>query len=479
MLTKVEEEGNEHIVSWQPHGRCFLVRDNIKFVENVLPRYFSQKKLASFQRQLNLYGFRRITAGTDKGSYYHECFLRGKEFLIKRISRHKIKGTGARLPGNPDQEPNFYSMLPMPFLEKSKSKSDDSHNDNDKREESTNGKGTTTEDHKISHKEASALDIEPISLNEVSGLVASVATTPPFSNPSNIAKDDCKPSSLQYSETITTNSATRPNKRRNALDLQHSEISSTNSATRSHRENILDQFKSNGTSCASNPSLAGDNNVPCASFLQGYEQQQYHQQPTSYQGMPFSNNSSNSGNLSARNMLLSVSSAMPATSQLHRNEQQQQQYQQPTSHKEISFQMSTSQHPDHTNSDYVNASERVLPYYSSQSLHGNNIGNGEIFVQQSHASETIDQQHPENGITFHTSVGHGDASLTPSYALAEHPSHNDTSSSSDNSDEENDSSLDISKQLAFIEEMELIQSLGESNVSEEELGDRLGRLINM
>lgn len=110
MLTRVEEEGLQSAVSWQPHGRCFHVHDNREFVEKVLCRYFAQKKPASFQRQLNLYGFIRITSGPDKGSYYHEYFLRGKEFLIHHIIRRKIKGTGARLPSNPNDEPDFYNM---------------------------------------------------------------------------------------------------------------------------------------------------------------------------------------------------------------------------------------------------------------------------------------------------------------------------------------------------------------------------------
>jgi hypothetical protein len=51
--------------------------------------------------------------GRDKGGYYHELFLRSKRFLSHRIQRMKIKGTGARKPGSPDTEPNFYNA---PFL---------------------------------------------------------------------------------------------------------------------------------------------------------------------------------------------------------------------------------------------------------------------------------------------------------------------------------------------------------------------------
>lgn len=101
------------IVSWQPHGRCFLVHKPKLFADTVLQRFFQQKKYASFQRQLNLYGFNRITKGPDRGSYYHELFLRGKKFLCRGINRMKIKGTGARMASNPEAEPDFYQMIPM------------------------------------------------------------------------------------------------------------------------------------------------------------------------------------------------------------------------------------------------------------------------------------------------------------------------------------------------------------------------------
>mmetsp|Transcript_27448 Transcript_27448/g.42063 ORF Transcript_27448/g.42063 Transcript_27448/m.42063 type:complete len:367 (+) Transcript_27448:93-1193(+) len=101
------------IVSWLPHGRSFLVHKPKEFANSVLPRFFQQKKYASFQRQLNLYGFSRITQGADRGSYYHEYFLRAKKFLCRSIIRMKVKGTGARMASNPDAEPNFYVMRPL------------------------------------------------------------------------------------------------------------------------------------------------------------------------------------------------------------------------------------------------------------------------------------------------------------------------------------------------------------------------------
>lgn len=80
-------------------------------------RYFRQTKLTSFQRQLNLYGFSRLTRGPDATGYYHELFLRGKVFLCKKMIRTKVKGTKFKAASSPDQEPDFYSMVSFLWLD--------------------------------------------------------------------------------------------------------------------------------------------------------------------------------------------------------------------------------------------------------------------------------------------------------------------------------------------------------------------------
>jgi hypothetical protein len=106
----LEENLYGNVISWQPHGRCFILRKPKEFLAEVMPKYFKQTKLTSFQRQLNLYGFSRLTSGPDKGGYYHELFLRGKEELCTRMVRTRIKGTRTKGASNPDSEPNFYAM---------------------------------------------------------------------------------------------------------------------------------------------------------------------------------------------------------------------------------------------------------------------------------------------------------------------------------------------------------------------------------
>jgi hypothetical protein len=55
VLDQVERDGLAHVISWQAHGRCFVIHKPKEFVDHVMPSYFRQSKLTSFQRQLNLY----------------------------------------------------------------------------------------------------------------------------------------------------------------------------------------------------------------------------------------------------------------------------------------------------------------------------------------------------------------------------------------------------------------------------------------
>ena len=86
MLDAMDETGDKSIVCWQPHGRAFMVHKPKDFVQDVMPHFFNQTKYASFQRQLNLYGFSRLTHGPDKGAYYHNCFVRGKRPASFKLS---------------------------------------------------------------------------------------------------------------------------------------------------------------------------------------------------------------------------------------------------------------------------------------------------------------------------------------------------------------------------------------------------------
>jgi len=91
-LFQLLQNEDQTLISWRPHGLAFIVNDEDRFVAETLPRYFKQTKIASFQRQLNLYGFHRLTKGVDKGAFVHPNFQRGRPELlagIKRIAKKK------------------------------------------------------------------------------------------------------------------------------------------------------------------------------------------------------------------------------------------------------------------------------------------------------------------------------------------------------------------------------------------------------
>jgi len=114
ILDKLDADGKIDVISWLPHGRAFLVHNSDRFVAELMPLYFNQTKFSSFQRQLHMYNFQRITTGRDKGAYHHVKFQRGNPKLCLKMVRTRVNGKGCRRPGNPNKEPNLYDMDVIP-----------------------------------------------------------------------------------------------------------------------------------------------------------------------------------------------------------------------------------------------------------------------------------------------------------------------------------------------------------------------------
>lgn len=142
-----EEDPYTAVAGFCPHGRAFVVRDKDRFVNEVLPRYFTQKNWRSFTRyvssameprtssrltatnslpyvcyvyrQLNLYSFLRVKTGKDHNAYYHPLFLAGRPDLCRHMMRvgtpkgndrrtHKYRQIFAK-----SEDPDFYQMEPI------------------------------------------------------------------------------------------------------------------------------------------------------------------------------------------------------------------------------------------------------------------------------------------------------------------------------------------------------------------------------
>jgi hypothetical protein len=87
MLENATKDGYDHIVSWLNNGTAFKVLKCEEFVDKVMPFYFDQSKYESFRRQLNLYGFSRVTRGADRGVISHPNFIQADRSLCKLITR--------------------------------------------------------------------------------------------------------------------------------------------------------------------------------------------------------------------------------------------------------------------------------------------------------------------------------------------------------------------------------------------------------
>jgi HSF-type DNA-binding len=66
ILADLERQGRDDIASFLRHGRAFAIHKPREFAATVLPMYFRMGHFTSFQRQLNLYDFQRVTRGEDK-----------------------------------------------------------------------------------------------------------------------------------------------------------------------------------------------------------------------------------------------------------------------------------------------------------------------------------------------------------------------------------------------------------------------------
>uniref|UniRef100_A0A7S4HXU0 HSF-type DNA-binding domain-containing protein n=1 Tax=Odontella aurita TaxID=265563 RepID=A0A7S4HXU0_9STRA len=112
-LDALEDDGLDSILSWLPHGRAIKVHRPSAFASDAVRPYFGMVKASSFTRQLNIWGFKRVCSGVDKGAYYHSNFLRSRPGLLGGIKREATKGTGAgRKKETPGIDPDFYSMPP-------------------------------------------------------------------------------------------------------------------------------------------------------------------------------------------------------------------------------------------------------------------------------------------------------------------------------------------------------------------------------
>uniref|UniRef100_A0A8C6TRS0 Heat shock transcription factor 2 n=1 Tax=Neogobius melanostomus TaxID=47308 RepID=A0A8C6TRS0_9GOBI len=96
LWTLVEDADTNEFICWSQEGKSFMVLDEQRFAKEILPKFFKHNNMASFIRQLNMYGFRKvmhIDTGIVKQErdgpveFQHPYFKHGEDELLENIKR--------------------------------------------------------------------------------------------------------------------------------------------------------------------------------------------------------------------------------------------------------------------------------------------------------------------------------------------------------------------------------------------------------
>ncbi|KAG2232250.1 HSF-type DNA-binding-domain-containing protein [Thamnidium elegans] len=99
LFSMVNDRRYQHLISWNPNGRSFLVCNATRFAQEILPENFKHSNFSSFVRQLNMYGFHKINKsprgqrGNNKNEIWefsHTNFQRGRTDLLEEIKRKSM-----------------------------------------------------------------------------------------------------------------------------------------------------------------------------------------------------------------------------------------------------------------------------------------------------------------------------------------------------------------------------------------------------
>ncbi|KAI4304366.1 hypothetical protein MLD38_039887 [Melastoma candidum] len=77
------------VVTWSAEGDGFIVWSPAEFSELMLPKYFKHNNFSSFIRQLNTYGFKKVSP--KRWEFKHDKFRRGCRQMLVEIPRKKCE----------------------------------------------------------------------------------------------------------------------------------------------------------------------------------------------------------------------------------------------------------------------------------------------------------------------------------------------------------------------------------------------------
>ncbi|XP_076684814.1 heat shock factor protein isoform X2 [Andrena cerasifolii] len=108
----VEDPETDDLICWSPNGRSFFIRNQAQFARELLPHYYKHNNMASFVRQLNMYGFHKkvsvelggLKCDRDEMEFAHQFFCKGHPYLVEHIKR--------KIASNKGQDPALTPIKP-------------------------------------------------------------------------------------------------------------------------------------------------------------------------------------------------------------------------------------------------------------------------------------------------------------------------------------------------------------------------------
>ncbi|XP_016947445.1 heat shock factor protein isoform X2 [Drosophila biarmipes] len=91
----VDDADTNRLICWTKDGQSFVIQNQAQFAKELLPLNYKHNNMASFIRQLNMYGFHKITSidngglrfDRDEIEFSHPFFKRNSPYLLDQIKR--------------------------------------------------------------------------------------------------------------------------------------------------------------------------------------------------------------------------------------------------------------------------------------------------------------------------------------------------------------------------------------------------------
>ncbi|XP_031785474.1 heat shock factor protein 1 isoform X3 [Nasonia vitripennis] len=114
----VEDPETDDLICWAPSGRSFFIRNQAQFARELLPHYYKHNNMASFVRQLNMYGFHKkvsvelggLKCDRDEMEFAHQYFCKDHPYLLEHIKR-KIASNKTQDPSQAPIKPELMNRM--------------------------------------------------------------------------------------------------------------------------------------------------------------------------------------------------------------------------------------------------------------------------------------------------------------------------------------------------------------------------------